>query len=58
MMKRGSNQAVEQVNRWPAGEKVRGRQLDAADTGAALDVMRGHDGVLSCRSLLLTIWDW
>jgi lysine 6-dehydrogenase len=41
-------QAVEQVNKLAGNERVRGVRLDAADTGAALDVMRGHDGVLSC----------
>lgn len=41
-------QAVEQVNLLAGSEKVRAAQMDAADTGAALDVMRGHDGVLSC----------
>ena len=41
-------QAVEQVNKLAGNQKVRGVKFDAADTGAALDVMRGHDGVLSC----------
>ena len=41
-------QAVEQVNKLAGNNKVRAVRLDAADTGAALDVMRGHDGVLSC----------
>ncbi len=41
-------QAVQQVNRLAGNEKLRAVQFDAADTGAALDVMRGHDGVLSC----------
>ena len=47
------NAAVKQVNQLAGGDKVRAVRLDAADAGAALDVMRGHDGVLSCRSLLL-----
>lgn len=42
------DQAVAQVNQLTGSDKVRAAQLDAADTGAALDVMRGHDGVLSC----------
>jgi lysine 6-dehydrogenase len=41
-------QAVAQVNKLAGGAKVRGEQFDAADAGTALDVMRGHDGVLSC----------
>ena len=41
------NLAVEQVNRLAGSNKVKGVKFDAADTGAALDVMRGHDGVLS-----------
>jgi lysine 6-dehydrogenase len=41
------NLAVEQVNRLASSDKVRGVKVDAADAGAALDVMRGHDGVLS-----------
>ena len=41
------NDAVERVNRLAGGNKVTGLALDAADTGAALEVMRGHDGVLS-----------
>jgi len=39
--------AVDRVNRLAGGDKVSGLPLDAADAGAALDVMRGHDGVLS-----------
>ncbi len=42
------NQAVAQVNQLAGSDKVRAGQFDAADTGAALEVMRGHDGVLSC----------
>lgn len=42
------NGAAEQVNQLAKCEKVRTVQLDAADTGAALDLMRGHDGALSC----------
>ena len=41
-------QAVAQVNKLAGGAKVRAVQFDAADTGAAPEVMRGHDGVLSC----------
>lgn len=41
------NLAVEQVNRLAGSDKVRAVRFDAADAGAALDVMRGHDGVLS-----------
>jgi len=40
-------QAVERVNRLAGGNKVSGVRLDAADSGAALELMRGHDGVLS-----------
>lgn len=40
--------AVTQVNRLAGGSKVRATQLDAADTSAARELMRGHDGVLSC----------
>ena len=39
--------AVEEVNRLAGSDKVRGVKVDGADAGAALDVMRGHDGVLS-----------
>lgn len=39
--------AVEQVNRLAGSDKVRGVKVDGADAGAALEVMRGHDGVLS-----------
>ena len=42
------DQAVAQVNQLAGSDKVRAAQFDAADTGAALEVMRGHDGVLSC----------
>ena len=41
-------QAVAHVNQLAKGEKVRAVQFDAADSGAALEVMRGHDGILSC----------
>src|SRR5580704_14597229 len=41
------NSAVKQVNQLAGGDKVRAVRLDAGDAGAALDVMRGHDGVLS-----------
>ena len=41
------NEAVERVNRLASGNKVKAAHLDAADTGAALELMRGHDGVLS-----------
>ncbi len=40
-------QAVQQVNQLAGNDKVRAVQLDAADTEAALEMMRGHDGVLS-----------
>jgi lysine 6-dehydrogenase len=40
--------AIEQLNKLAGNEKVRAVRFDAADAGAALDVMRGHDGVLSC----------
>ena len=40
-------QAVRQVNQLAGNDKVRAVQLDAADTEAALEMMRGHDGVLS-----------
>src|ERR1700742_282690 len=40
-------QAVQQVNQLAGGDKVQAVQLDAADTDAALKIMRGHDGVLS-----------
>lgn len=40
-------QAAQQVNQLAGGEKVKAVRLDAADTDAALKVMRGHDGVLS-----------
>ncbi len=39
--------AVERVSRLAGCDKVTGVNLDAADTGAALELMRGHDGVLS-----------
>ena len=41
------DQAVTEVNQLAGGHKVSGLPFDAADTGAALEVMRGHDGVLS-----------
>lgn len=40
-------QAVERIDQLTGNNKVRGARLDAADTGAALELMRGHDGVLS-----------
>jgi lysine 6-dehydrogenase len=40
-------QAVQQVNHLAGNEKVHAVQLDAADTDATFNVMRGHDGVLS-----------
>ena len=40
--------SVAQVNQLAGRDTVRAVQLDAADTGAALEVMRGYDGVLSC----------
>lgn len=42
------DQAVAQVNQLAGSNKVHAAQSDAADTGAALELMRGHDGVLSC----------
>ena len=39
--------AVERVNRLAGSNKVAGAHLDAADTGAALELMRNHDGALS-----------
>lgn len=39
--------AVERISRLTGSNKLTSAQLDAADTGAALDLMRGHDGVLS-----------
>jgi lysine 6-dehydrogenase len=39
--------ATEQANRLAGSDKVRGVQVDGADADAALEVMRGHDGVLS-----------
>ncbi len=45
--------AVEEVNKLAGNDKVRAVNVDGADTGAALDVMRGHDGVLSCGTVLL-----
>ena len=41
------NEAVERISRLTGNKKVTGASLDAADTGAALELMRGHDGVLS-----------
>lgn len=41
------NEAVERIEKLTGSHKVTGVLLDAADTGAALDAMRGHDGVLS-----------
>lgn len=41
------SEAVERVNRLAGGSKVSSAHLDAADWGAALELMRGHDGVLS-----------
>jgi lysine 6-dehydrogenase len=40
-------EAVERISRLTGSNKLTSAQLDAADTGAALDLMRGHDGVLS-----------
>jgi lysine 6-dehydrogenase len=40
-------QAVAQVNQLAGGAKVRAAQLDAADTAAAQEMMRRHDGALS-----------
>lgn len=44
----GLKQAAAQVNQLAGGDRVRAAQLDAADTAAARELMRGHDGVLSC----------
>ena len=41
------NAAVKQMNQLAGGDKVRAVRLDAADAGAALKLMRGHDGVLA-----------
>lgn len=41
------NEAVERIARLTGTNKVSGAPLDATDTGAALELMRGHDGVLS-----------
>jgi lysine 6-dehydrogenase len=38
---------VERVNRLTESSKVAGVRLDAADTSAAVKLMRGHDGALS-----------
>ena len=40
-------EAVERIARLTGSNKVSGVPLDAADAGAALELMRGHDGVLS-----------
>ena len=40
-------EAVERIQRLTGTTKVTGAPLDATDTGAALELMRGHDGVLS-----------
>ncbi len=40
-------EAVERIARLTGTTKVTGAPLDATDTGAALELMRGHDGVLS-----------
>jgi lysine 6-dehydrogenase len=39
--------AVERANRLTDSSKVAGVRLEAADIGAALELMRGHDGALS-----------
>jgi lysine 6-dehydrogenase len=41
------NQAVGRISRLTGSNKVTAAPLDAADTGAGLELMRGHDGVLS-----------
>src|SRR5579862_5425267 len=41
------SEAVSQVKRLAGNDKIRGTRLDAGDTAAATEVMRGHDGVLS-----------
>lgn len=40
-------EGVERISRFTGSYKLTPVQLDAADAGAALDLMRGHDGVLS-----------
>jgi lysine 6-dehydrogenase len=40
-------EGVERIQRLTGTTKVTGAPLDATDTGAALELMRGHDGVLS-----------
>jgi len=41
------NDAIERISRLTGSSKVTSASLDAADTGAALELMRGYDGVLS-----------
>lgn len=41
------NEAVARIAHLTGSQKITGVVLDAADTGAALELMRGHDGVLS-----------
>ena len=41
------NESVDRIRRLAGNNKVTGILLDAADSGAARDIMRGHDGVLS-----------
>ena len=41
------HEAVERISRLTGSNKVSSAPLDAAGTGAALELMRGHDGVLS-----------
>jgi lysine 6-dehydrogenase len=49
------NEAVERIEKLTGSHKVTGVLLDAADTGAALDAMRGHDGVLSAVPYFLNL---
>ncbi|HUI85187.1 MAG TPA: saccharopine dehydrogenase C-terminal domain-containing protein [Candidatus Binatia bacterium] len=48
-------QAIEHIRELTGSSKVSGAHLDAADTGAARDAMRGHDGVLSAVPYFLNL---
>ena len=48
-------EAVGRIDRLTGSGKVVGSHLDAADTGAALELMRGHDGVLSAVPYYLNL---
>ncbi len=41
------NEAVARIDKLTGNHKVTGVQVDAADTSAVREIMRGHDGVLS-----------